>query len=237
MVGATMQDPLELLVRRADVKALIGILAFFQALAEESSVAYADSQRLVPAAPGDGPAVSARGNLRRLRLDRAFRRAAERSGRAVVTADTRPGPWTFPVIRIGAFSLTLGIADRARHAGPHRLRSRGKYVRELAARNEPLNPQASLFPISADEVVEFIPDGALGAFIVTEPSARVPDSPLFIGLLIPSPGLGKNYFRCSIEYLVSALQSRIAKGRTPSRKAVERKPVTVKRKKGPTSPD
>lgn len=225
MAKGSIRDPIELLLRRAD---LARMLIFFKVLSERMATAFADAAKTVPAAPGDGPAVSARGNLRRLHLDRAVRAAATEAGYLVVTGVTSPPSWNYPIIRLGAFSLTLGIVQRTTSFGPHRLRSRGNYVFDHVARNEPVNPQGSLLP-DASDVVEVIPDGALGAFVVAEPSAYVPDSPLYLGFLVPSSDLRRAYFRCSLERLVALLQERVAAGRRPIRKKVERKRPKLKK--------
>ncbi|MBN9549403.1 MAG: hypothetical protein J0H31_11130 [Alphaproteobacteria bacterium] len=225
MAKRKRHDPLELLLRRADAARL---LAFFKSISERMATAFSDAAKLVPAARGDGPAVSARGNLRRLHLDRAFRIAAAEAGYAVVTGTTSPPSWNYPVIRLGAFSLTLGIVQRATAYGPRRLRSHGNYVFDHVARNEPVNPQGSLLSAKS-EVVEVIPDGALGAFVVAEPSVHVPDSPLYLGFMVPSPNLRHTYFRCSLERLIGLLQERVAVERRPMRKKVERKQPKLKK--------
>jgi hypothetical protein len=224
---ARRHDPIDLLLRRADS---VRVLAFFKRLSEGLSVAFADSTKIVPATRGDGPAVSARGNLRRLYLHKALRAAAEAVGYKVSTGFTDPPSWNFPVVRLGAFALTLGIVQRLTPRSPRRLRSRGNYVREHVARNEPVNPQGSLFGQSAIRVVEIIPDGALGAFVVVEPSTYVPDTPLYIGFMVPSPDLRRSYYRCSLERLIGLLQERVAAERKPVRKLVERKKPKLKKR-------
>ena len=174
MAKGKVRDPIELLLRRTDAARL---LAFFKSVSERMSAAFANAAKTVPAELGDGPAISARGNLRRLHLDRAFRAAAVEAGYPVVTGVTSPPTWNYPTIRVGAFSLTLGIVHRTTSAGSRRLRSRGNYAFDHVARNEPINPQGSLLP-STPDVIEVIPDGSLGAFVVAEPSVYVPDSPL-----------------------------------------------------------
>jgi len=196
--------------------------------------AFSDAAKAVPAAIGDGPAVSARGNLRRLHLDRAFRAAATEAGYPVVTGTTTPPTWSYPIIRLGAFSLTLGIVQRSTSYSPRRLRSRGKYVYDHVVRNEPVNPQGSLLP-SAQGVAEIIPDGTFGAFVVAEPSARVPDSPLYLGFMVPAPNLRGTYFMCSLERLIGILQDRVVAERRPSRKKVERKQPKLKKQPKPPS--
>lgn len=219
------RDPVELLLRRADAAR---VLAFFKALSEYMATAFSDAAKTVPAVRGDGPAVSARGNLRRLHLDRAFRAAAADAGYVVVTGTTTPPSWNYPIVRFGAFSLTLGIVQRTTSYGPRSLRSRGNYAFDHVVRNEPVNPQGSLLP-TAPEVVEIIPDGALGAFVVAEPSVHVPDSPLYLGFMVPAPNLRRSYFMCSLERLVGLLQERVAAGRRPARKKVERKQPKLKK--------
>ncbi|MCA3563815.1 MAG: hypothetical protein IOC90_12350 [Methylocystis sp.] len=204
------------------------MLSFFQALSERMATAFSDAAKMVPAARGDGPAVSARGNLRRLHLDRAFRAAAADTGYPIVTGTTTPPSWNYPIIRLGAFSLTLGIVQRATSYGPRRLRSRGNYAYDHVVRNGPANPQGSLLA-SAHDVVEVIPDGALGAFVVAESSVHVPDSPLYLGFMVPAPNLRQSYFMCSLERLVGLLQERVAAERRPARKKVERKLPKLKK--------
>jgi hypothetical protein len=221
-----VRDPIELLLRRAD---LARMLAFFKQLSEQLSVAFADAAKSVPAVRGDGPSISARGNLRRLQLDRAFRAAAEQAGYPIVTGFTNPPSWNYPVIRLGAFSLTLGIVQRTTARSSRRLRSSGNYVKDHVARNEPVNPQGSLLSTPSASVVEIIPDGALGAFVVAEPSVYVPDSPLYLGFMIPAPNLRRTYFRCSLERLIGLLQERVAVGRKPVRKEIERKKPKLKK--------
>jgi hypothetical protein len=226
MAKGKTRDPIDLLFRRGDMARM---LAFFKQLSEKLSVAFADSAKTVPAKPGDSPAVSARGNLRRLYLDRAFRAAAAQANYPVSTGYTNPPSWNFPVVRLGAFSLTLGIVQRATTRSVRRLRSRGRYARDHVARNEPVNPQASLLATSSSEIIEVIPDGALGAFIVVEPSAYVPDSPIYLGFMVPSPNLRGTYFRCSLERLVGLLQERVVAERKPARKSIERKRPQLKK--------
>lgn len=225
MAKGRARDPVELLLRRADAARM---LTFFKAVSERMATAFSDAAKAVPATRGDCPAISARGNLRRLQLDRAFRAAAAEAGYVVVTGTTSPPSWNYPIIRLGAFSLTLGIVQRATSSGLRRLRSRGNYVFDHVARNEPVNPQGSLLSASSD-VVEVIPDGALGAFVVAEPSVYVPDSPLYLGFMVPSPNLHRTYFRCSLERLVGLLQERVAAERRPVRKKVERKQPKLKK--------
>ena len=78
-------------------------------------------------------------------------------------------------------------------------------------------------------MVEVIPDGSLGAFIVAEPSVHVPDSPLYLGFMVPAPNLHRSYFMCSLEKLVGLLQDQVAAERRPARKKVERKQPKLKK--------
>lgn len=220
------RDPFELLVRRGDPGRL---LELFQQMSERFAAACADSAKAVAAQPGDGPAVSARGNLRRLHLDRAFKSAASHAGFHVVTNFTTPASWNFPVVRLGAFSLTLGIVQRTRPGGPRRLRTRGTYAHDLAMRNQTVNPQGSLLE-DRPGVVEVIPDGSLGAFVVIETSVHVPDSPIYVGLLVPSPDLRRTFYRVSLERLIGQLEERVGKARKPVRKSIERKKPKLRKK-------
>jgi hypothetical protein len=213
----TTLDVIELLLRRGDPSDL---LRFFQDLSERLSAAFPDSEKAVQATVIDRPAVLARGTYRRMLFDRAFRRSAVTAGIPVVNRFTDPPSWSYPLTRIGAFSVTIGIVQRYKAYGSLRLRGRGRYVRHLARRNGFLNPQGSLFD---PDVIRVIPNGSLGALIVVESNMHKPDAPGWVGFWVPSPNLRRPYFRCSLERLVSILRDRVAVSRRPVRKNVERK--------------
>lgn len=225
-------DVVDLLLRRGDASAA---LEFFKRLAEQLSASFADSAKAFPAAPKDSIALTTRGHVRRLYLDRGFRAAAAHAGYGTGTSYTQPPTWNFPVLRLGAFAVTLGVVDRSSSRRDWYLRSRAKYLLDHAARNAVLNPQGGLFEERPAGVVEVIPDGALGALVVVEPSSYVPDAPVHIGFMVPSPSLRKTYFRCSLERLIALLQERVAVEARPVRKPIGRK--LPKLKKAPKRPD
>lgn len=217
----------DLLTKKQDVKVL---LTFFQTLSEGLSAAFADSARKVPASSADRPAVSARGNLRRMMLDRAFRAAAEGSGLKISTGVTTPASWSYPIARIGAFSMTVGIVDRQYVEARLRLRNRGKYVRELTARNKPLDPQSSFFAPQSSEVTVVTPAGAFGALVVVEPSMHTPDVPMYMGLWVPAPNLRYAYYRCTLDFMIKELRSRVSATKTTKRVALVRKKPKLRKK-------
>lgn len=219
---------LQFLLRKEDPARLLALL---QPLSEGLSAACADSAKKIPAVRENRPAVSARGNVRRWLMHEAFIRAAEQAGIPLTKSSNATGTWTFPVIRLGAFSITVGVVDRPYTASAPRLRSRGRYVRDLVERNRPLNPIADMFAKPADAMPSVIPNGAFGGLVVIEPSLWVPDTPSFIGFLVPSPDLRGNYFRCSLDFLIRHLRGKIAATKKPKRAAPQRKLVGLKRKK------
>lgn len=219
------RDPVELLLRRPEKARVI---SFFKELSEQIALAFSDAAQTVPAEQWNRPAVAARGHLRRYHLDLAMHKAASKVGFPIVTYKTSPATWSYSVVRIGAFSLTLGIVQRIRSRCVRRLRTRGNYAYDLVERNEPINPQGSLLDFDR-ELDEVLPDGTFGAFVVAEPSVYVPDSPLYIGFLVPSPNLRRAYFSCSIEQLIVLMQERLNAERRPSRKVVERKQPKLKK--------
>ncbi len=220
MAARNRPEIFDLLTKRQDAQQL---LTFFQELSEGLSSAFANSARTVPAVASDRSAVSARGNLRRMLLDRAFRAAAASAGFKIDTGVTVPPTWSYPLARIGGFSLTIGIVDRQYVEAQLRLRNRGRYVRELSARNTPLDPQSSFFDEAPSEVAVMTPSGAFGALVVVEPSMRVPDSPMYVGFWIPSPNLKRAYYRCTLEFLIRELRAKVGAGKTIKRVALVRK--------------
>lgn len=228
MNAGPLPRPLQFLLRKEDPEKLLALL---QRLAEGLSAACADSAKKIPAVRENRPAVSARGTVRRWLMHEAFIRAAEQAGYPVARNSNVTGTWTFPVIRLGAFSITVGVVDRPYTASTPRLRSRGQYVRDLVERNRPLNPMADMFGKPEDAMPSVIPNGAFGGLMVVEPSLWVPDTPSFIGFLVPSPDLRGNYFRCSLDFLIRHLRNKVAATKKPKRAPPQRKPVGLKRKK------
>jgi hypothetical protein len=223
VAGRSAIDPLEFLARRGDPQAL---LQFFKRLAELFSAAFADAAK---AYPGDDAAtVNTRGHARRLLLHKGMSSAAAAGGYLSSTHATLPPTWSFPVVRIGAFSLTVGIIDRTRRFASVRLRTRGAYARELASGNEVLNPQPDLLT-EPPPVARIIPDGSLGGFLVAESSPSVPDSPLSLAFFVPSPDLRRDYFRIPFEQVIEWLGAKVAENKKPVRKRVQRKSPVVKK--------
>lgn len=200
---------------------------FLEAFEESVVTAFIDADRRVPAKPADRPGVSARGNYRRWQLDVGFQEAANKAGVPVITLATSPPGWTFPIVRLGAFSITLGIVDRQLAQGRRWLRTKGAYMRRHASRNSVLDPQASL-PFKQEKVKRILPAGAIGAVIVIEGSLYQPDEPRYIGFWIPSPNLTTPYFRVKLETLIESLRRRAASA-TP-RKVVQGARIKPKRK-------
>lgn len=231
MMAKRSAEVLKLLLRHGDAGQL---LAFFRAVEEGFTTAFADANVRMPATPKDRPAVNARGAIRRVLMDRAFRAAATNAGLASATDFTNPATWSFPTLRLGAFSVTLGIVERLRAVGPRRLRNRGKYVRHHARNNEVVNPQGSLFRDDASGVPRVIPSGSLGALVVAEASVHKPDVPMWIGFWLPSPNLRRAYYRCSLDVLLASLREhqlaaarrvRPAAGQPAERKKPVLKPI------------
>jgi hypothetical protein len=210
----------ELLARREDPARL---LIFVRRISEGYSAAFADSARSVAGASDDRTVIHARGNLRRHLMDGAFRKAATDAGYPISIGRTEPPTWSFPIVRIGAFSLTVGIVDRPRTRAPRRLRCHGQYMIAHAERNSPLNPQRSFFDGVSDGVERVVPRGAFGALLVAEPCVHLPDSPLFLGFWISAPNLRQTYFRCDLEHLLQFLHTKVTTSRPRKRPVIRRK--------------
>jgi hypothetical protein len=225
MAGGQEKRVFEFLTRREDPAR---VLTFIRNVSEGYWAAFADSARTVPGEPADRSAVCARGTLRRHLMDKAIRNAAIDSGYALNVGRTEPPTWSFPLVRIGAFSLTVGIVDRLWTRGAYRLRGRGRYVRAHAERNSPLNPQPEFFDAETGRVTRIIPRGSFGALLVAEPSVHLPDLPLFVGFLVLSPDLKETYFRCSLDQLLEFLHSKVAASRLRKRPVIRRKRPTLR---------
>lgn len=228
-------EPLKLLLRQENPGQL---LTFFHSVGENFTAAFADAAAKMPAASKDRPAVNARGAIRRCLMDQAFRSAAIKTGFVPATGFTDPPTWSYPTVRLGAFSLTLGIVEKMRVTGSHRLRNRGEYVRRHARNNEVANPQGNLFRDEVNGIPRVIPHGSLGALVVAEASVHTPDVPLWIGFWLPSPNLKRSYFRCSLDVLLAFLrEQQLASERRirpmASRTVERKKPVlkTTKKRK------
>ena len=221
--------PLDLLTRSAEP---VQLLLFFQALDEEMAAATADAARTIPQATVPS-AKQARGTLRRHFMERAIRAAGSRAGIEVGTSWTTPATWSYPTVRLGAFTLVLGVVFSRNRNAPRQLRTRSAYVEALCARNAPLNPQGRLFEEPDASVPPLIPDGTFGGLVVTEHSGRAPEVPSYVGLWVPSDDLKQRYHSFSLEQIVAYLREKIADQKRPVRKAVQRKAVQLKKKPGP----
>ncbi|MBB4153584.1 hypothetical protein GGQ80_001486 [Sphingomonas jinjuensis] len=221
--------PLDLLTRSDDVEQL---LRFFQALEEEIVAATADAVRTIPQANVPS-AKQARGTLRRHFMERAVRAAGARTALEVGTSWTTPATWSYPTVRIGAFTLVLGLVFSRYNGAPRQLRTRSSYVKTLCARNAPLDPQGALFEPAAGAVSTLIPDGAFGGLIVSEHNAATPEIPSFVGLWVPSTDLKQRYHSYSFEQIMGYLREKIAGMKKPVRKAVQRKLPKLRKKPAP----
>lgn len=218
-------NPVQLLLRGPSSEVLI---RFLRALSEEVDAAFANATVIIPIAEGGRPAVQARGSTRRWQLDIAVRRAAERAGIEVSTGFTDPPSWSFPVVNLGAFSVTLGVVDRKRDGRV--LRSKGAYVQRMVARNRPLDPQLPLFEEDGTRVPRVIPAGTFGAMIAVEYSSDQPDSAAFVGFYIPSHDLTHAYYSYSIFDLMVELRDADTEAKKPARRKVARKQVMLKQR-------
>lgn len=221
--------PLDLLTRSADPERL---LRFFQALDEEMAAASADAVRTIPAANVPS-AKQARGTLRRHFMERAIRTAGARTDIEVGTSWTKPATWSYPTVRIGAFTLVLGLVFSRYNGAPRQLRTRSSYVEKLCARNAPLDPQGTLFEPAADAVSTLIPDGAFGGLIVSEHNAATPEVPSFVGFWIPSNDLKQRFHNYSLQQIMEYLHDKIASAKKPARKVVHRKLPKIRKKPAP----
>lgn len=218
-------NPVQLLLRGPSSDVLV---RFLRALSEEIDAAFANAGVIIPIIESGRPAVQARGSARRWQLDNAVRRAAGRTGIEVGTGLTNPPSWSFPLVSLGAFSVTLGVVDRKRNGRV--LRSRGAYVQRMVARNRPLDPQLPLFEEEGSKVPRVIPAGTFGAMIVVEYSPEQPDAPAFVGFYIPSQDLTHAYYSYSLFDLMVELREADAETKKPARRKVARKQVVLKRR-------
>lgn len=222
-------EPLTLLLRHQDPEQL---LTFFQAIEEGFTAAFADANTMMPASSTDRPAINARGAVRRVLMDRAFRAAAAKAGLNPATGFTSPPSWSFPVLRLGPFSITVGLVEKIRAVGPRRLRNRSKYIRHHSRNNDIANPQENLFRDYKHDVPRVLPSGILGALVVAEASPHQPDMPLWIGFWLPSPNLRQAHYRCSFDELLAFLRehqiTKVKRTRPAANQRIERKNPVLK---------
>lgn len=221
-------EPLDLLTRSHDTNQL---LRFVQALDEEMTAATANAARIVPLATSS--AKQARGTLRRHFMENAIRSAGHRTGIQVDTEWSNPATWSYPILKMGAFKVAIGVVFSRNLSAPRQLRTRSAYAKALCARNSPLNPQGQLFPDISGTVESVIPEGAFGGFIVSEHSNYTDEIPSFIGLWIPSDDLKQRYYCYSLDQIMLYLRAKLTKQTKPTRKTPSRKLPTLKRKPNP----
>lgn len=222
-------DPIGALLRGADASNLV---TFFQAVEEGISSDFIDSNRSVPAEPDEMPAIAARGHVRHMLHGRTLKRAAKSADLNYETGRTAPATWSFPVISIGAYSITIAIVDRITSRNVKRIRSRARYLKQLVSQNDVADPQGTLF-LGEGKVTRLVPRGSVGAVIAIQPSEIAPDRPSYVGFWIPRPNLRKTFYRIKLEELVSLLRERVAaktpkKAMTTERKKLVRKPIIKK---------
>lgn len=222
------ESPLDLLFRTEDPQKS---LRFFQALEEEIGAATADAVRTIPEAIVPS-AKQARGTVRRHFLERAIRRAGSRAGIEIGTGWTAPPTWSYPTVRLGAFTIVLGLVVSRYQGAPRQLRTRSAYVEALCARNAPLDRQGTLFKEAHAEIPTLIPDGAFGGLIVSEHNGSSPEIPSFSGFWVPSNDLKKPYYCYSLEQIMIYLRETIAEQK-PARKQVRRLLPQLKKKPAP----
>lgn len=213
-------DPFELVLRRGKLDQL---LTFFMRLEERLTLAFPRASRIL----ADSPAPSAkqvRGGARRHFLQEALTTAAQDAGLSQETKWTDPATWSFPVVKLGGFSLTIGIVETRYRGASRALRTKSKYVADLCKRNSILDPQSTLFDkVAPSDAV--IADGALGGLIVAQYRPHAPDVPAFLGFWIPSERLGSTYYVRSVEEIIAMLRERLSLARKPTKRTVERKPL------------
>ena len=205
------------------------ILSFFTRLEEELTGAFARSSRVLKEA-NDPSAKQTRGSARRHYLHEALLTVAKDVQLPTAVGWTDPATWSFPVITIGGFTLTIGIVESKFRGAGRRLRTRSKYVEKLCERNGPLDPQGGLFE-QASEDSRLLPDGALGALIVAEYKANQPDVPAFLGFWVPSESLSSTYYVRSFDQVITMIRDRLSIVRKPAKRVVTRKPVRLRKPK------
>ena len=220
-------DPFDLAVRRGD---LSKILTFFMRAEERLTLAFPRASRVL----GDSNAPSARqvrGGTRRHYLHEALTSAATDSGLSVETRWTEPATWSFPVVKLGGFSLTIGIVETRYRGAARALRTKSAYMKKLCARNAIVDPQHRLFD-GIDPADAVVPDGSLGGLIVAQYRPNTPDVPAFLGFWVPSERLNQAYYVRSFEEIISMLRDRLSLSRKPMKRTVERK--ALRRRKKPS---
>lgn len=216
---------LDLLFRGREPKELLKI---FSLLDEEVAVAVADAGR---ESPGDDTpeARKSRAFLRRHKINLAILRASEKLYLPVRQDFSKGKGASFAIARVGAFSIVPARLRPAFRSMPRSLSSRPAYMKEICARNGILDPQGDLFlPRKPD----LIPDGALGAVLVTEYDGPTPGVASFVGLLIPSPDLKKELHCFSLKEIKEHLRKLIISLRPKRPTKLVRKMPQLKKRPG-----
>ena len=218
-------EPLEELIANEDAEKL---LRFFTLAEERLTNAFPRASGVL--ADSFSPsAKQVRGSTRRHFLHEALATAACDAGLEFENRWTDPATWSFPVVRSGSFSMTIGIVDTRFRGGARTLRTTSQYVAELCERNAIANPQASLFD-GWDRKDVLIPRGSLGALIVAQYSPAQPDQPAFLGFWVPSEDLTQPYYVRSFDQVIAALRDRLELRRRPAKRTVERKKLRLRKK-------
>jgi hypothetical protein len=219
-------DPLEELLRNEAAEQL---LRFFALAEERLTLAFPRASSMLAESTSPS-AKQVRGTTRRHFLHEALATAARDAGLEFENRWTDPATWSFPVVRSGSFSMTIGIVDTRFRGAARALRTTSQYVADLCERNIVADPQGGLFEgLERKDVV--IPRGSLGALIVAQYSPAHPDEPAFLGFWVPSPDLREPFYVRSFEQVIAALREHLELGRRPSKKVVERKALKLRKKK------
>lgn len=221
-------DPInQLLLRDTDDQK---VLRFCERFTELMAAAAVDTGKITE--KSNRPSAKlARGTARRDRMQDAMYSASTFAGLDVKTGWTNPPTWSFPSLKLGAFSLVDGVVRTFRTGKARSLQSRGKYVKELCQRNAALDPQVPLFQEARTGIPTIIPAGTFGALIVAEYSSTHPDAMPYLGVWVPDEKLTSTYRSYSLNYLMAVLRERIAGRNRGKRQEIKRKMPRLKPKK------
>ncbi|WP_298335382.1 hypothetical protein [uncultured Erythrobacter sp.] len=220
-------DPFDLVVRSEDLERL---LTLFMRLEERMTDAFPKAARVLEDSK-DPTAKQARGTSRRHHYHKALESAASDAGIDCVTRWTEPATWSFPVVRLGGFSATIGVVEAKYRGAGKSLRSKSKYVQDLCRRNAVIDPQNDLFTRD-DKPEALIPDGSLGGLVVAQYDWTTPTKPAFLGFWVPSSDLSDVFYVRSFDEIIGMLRERLSLAKRPAKKTVERKPLRRKKKPG-----
>ncbi len=146
-------------------------------------------------------------------MERAVRAAGARTNVEVGTSWTTPATWSYPTVRMGAFTLVLGLVfslaitvHRANCARGLLRKGFALAMRHSTRREDCSNHLRKRFPPS------FLME-SFGGLIVSEHSAARPEVPSFVGFWVPSNDLKRRYHSYSLEQIMVHLRERIAEAR------------------------